>query len=365
MKQSSLHPLHETLGAQFELIGDWEMPAHYGDPVSEHLAIRKGVGIADLSHRGLLQVTGDDRVTWIQSIISNDILPLQPGQWLYSSFMSAKGKILSYFRVYKLEQYLLVEDIGEVGDATFQTFRKFLLYGTKAKMKNCSEIWGILLISGPEAQQLIQTAFGVEVSSLQVHSLLSHNIEGQQLIIGRTQETGEPDFELLCSTKIINTVWERIWATGASIGLRAFGTQARETLRIETGIPKLGPDLNEQIVPPEANLEGKAFSLTKGCYPGQEVVARMDTYGLVKRRLVGLVIDSDAGHIPRPGTKIFSGDREVGWVSSATHSPSLNKTIALGFPLRDFTPPSTALSIEVDGQQYAAVVTTLPFFSSQ
>ena len=365
MKQSSLHSLHKTLGTQLGPIGEWEMPAHYGDPVSEHLAIRKGVGIADLSHRGLLQVTGDDRVTWIQSIISNDILPLQPGQWLYSSFMSAKGKILSYFRVYKLEQYLLVEDAGEIGDATLQTFRKFLLYGTKAKIKNCSENCGMLLISGPEAPQLIQTTFGMDVSCLQMQSLLSHNIEGQQLIIGRAQETGEPDFELLGSKEIIPKAWEQLWTTGASIGLRAFGTQARETLRIEAGIPKLGPDLNEQIVPPEANLEGKAFSLTKGCYPGQEVVARMDTYGLVKRRLVGLVIDSDAGHIPKPGTKIFSGDREVGWVSSATHSPSLNKTIALGFPLRDFTPPNTTLSLQVDSQQYSAIVTALPFFSNR
>ena len=363
MKQSSLHYLHEKLEAQLESIGEWEMPAHYGDPVAEHLAVRKGAGIADLSHRGLMQITGDDRVTWIQSIISNDILPLQEGQWLYSSFMSAKGKILSYFRVYKLEQYLLVEDAGEIGDATLQTFRKFLLYGTKAKIKNCSESWGMLLISGPEAPQLIQTTFGMDVSCLQMQSLLSHNIEGQQLIIGRTQETGEPDFELLGSKEIIPKAWEQLWTTGTSIGLRAFGTQARETLRIEAGIPKLGPDLNEQIVPPEANLEGKAFSLTKGCYPGQEVVARMDTYGSVKRRLVGLVIDSDAGHIPKPGTKIFSGDREVGWVSSATHSPSLNKTIALGFPLRDFTPPNTALSLHVDGQQYSAVVTALPFFS--
>jgi len=278
--------------------------------------------------------------------------------------MSAKGKILSYFRVYKLEEYLLVEDGGEVGDATFQTFRKFLLYGTKAKIKNCSENWGILLISGPEAAQLIQTTFGVDVSGLQMQSFLSHNLEGQRLVIGRTQETGEPDFELLSSTEIITKVWERIWAAGTSIGLRAFGAQARETLRIEAGIPKLGPDLNEHIVPPEANLEGKAFSLTKGCYPGQEVVARMDTYGSVKRRLVGLVIDSNFSHIPKPGTKIFSGDREVGWVSSATHSPSLNKTIALGFPLRDFTTLNTALTVEADGQRFEAVVTKLPFFSN-
>ncbi len=362
MKRSLLHSQHESIGARFAPIGDWEMPANYGDPVAEHLAVREGVRIADLSHRGLLQVTGDDRVTWVQSIISNDILPLRSGQWLYSSLMSHKGKILSYFRVYRLEESLLVEDAGEVGDVTFHTFRKFLLYGTKAKMKDCRERWGILLVSGPNAPQLLQQTFGVEASSLHTHAFLDHDGNGQRLLIARTDETGEQDFELFAPAEPLQPVWERLWEEGTPLGLRAFGTQARETLRLEAGIPKLGPDLNEHIVPPEANLEGKAFSLSKGCYPGQEVVARMDTYGSVKRRLVGLVIDAPEGQVPDPGTKIFSGDREVGWISSAAYAPSLNKTIAFAFPLRDFTTPNTELTVAFDGQRCRAVVQPLPFF---
>ena len=365
MKHSPLHSQHESLGAQFEPTGEWEVSAHYGDPVAEHLAVRKGVGIADLSHRGLLQVTGDDRVTWLQSIISNDILPLQTGQWLYSSFMSHKGKMLSYFRVYRLEDFLLVEDMGEVGDTTFQTFRKFLLYGTKAKMKSCNEGWGLLLVSGPEAPLLLQQTFGVDVSSLNTHSFLSHDFNGQHLHIAKTEETGEYDFELFAPADTFSQVWGQLWEKGETLGLCAFGTRARETLRIEAGIPKLGPDLNEQIVPPEANLAGKAFSLSKGCYPGQEVVARMDTYGSVKRRLVGLVIDSPEGHVPDPGTKIFSGEREVGWISSAAHSPTLNKTIAMAFPLRDFTTPQTELTVANDHQRYPAIVQALPFYQMQ
>jgi len=363
MKHSPLHSQHESLGAKFETIGEWEMPAQYDDAVAEHLAVRKGVGLADLSHRGLLQVTGDDRVTWLQSIISNDILPLTAGQWLYSSFMSHKGKMLSYFRVYRLEDILLVEDTGEVGDTTFQTFRKFLLYGTKAKMKSCNEAWGMLLVSGPEAPQLLQQSFGIDVSGLQTHAFLNHEFQGQQLLIAKTEETGELDFELFSPTELIPQMWEQLRTTGTPMGLRAFGTQARETLRIEAGIPKLGPDLNEQIVPPEANLEGKAFSLTKGCYPGQEVVARMDTYGSVKRRLVGLVIDSPEGHVPNAGTKVFSGDREVGWISSASYSPTLNTTIAMAFPLRDFTAVNTNLTVETNGQRVPAIVHTLPFYT--
>ncbi|MDT7042560.1 aminomethyltransferase family protein [Candidatus Nitronereus thalassa] len=365
MKHSPLHSQHQSLGAQIEPVGEWEMSAHYGNPIAEHLAVRKDVGLADLSHRGLLQVTGNDRVSWLQSIISNDILPLQTGQWLYSSFMSHKGKILSYFRVYCLEEFLLVEDTGEVGDTTFQTFRKFLLYGTKAKMKSCSETWGLLLVSGPKAPQLISRAFGIDASNLKIHSFLKHDFNGQQLLIAKTEETGEHDFELFAPFDVLPAVWEQVWASGTPLGLHAFGTQTRETLRIEAGIPKLGPDLNEQIVPPEANLEGKAFSLTKGCYPGQEVVARMDTYGSVKRRLVGLVIETPVNQVPSPGTKIYKGDREVGWISSATYSPSLQKTIALAFPLRDFTIPKTELSIAHDQHHYPAFVQPLPFYPAR
>jgi aminomethyltransferase len=118
-------------------------------------------------------------------------------------------------------------------------------------------------------------------------------------------------------------------------------------------------------VPPEANLEGTAFSLSKGCYPGQEVVARMDTYGSVKRRLVGLVIEGLGKDLPEAGAKLFSGTREVGWVSSATFSLLLQKTLALGFPLRDFTAPETQLEVEIRDLRYPTSVSTLPFTTSR
>jgi folate-binding protein YgfZ len=147
---------------------------------------------------------------------------------------------------------------------------------------------------------------------------------------------------------------------GATHGMKAVGSRAREALRMEAGLPKAGPDLNEEIVPPEANLEEKAFSLSKGCYPGQEVVARMDTYGHVRRHLVGLVVEGST--IPPRGAKLFSGDREVGWISSATQSPQLGAPIAFGFPLRDFSTPATSLTIEINGKRIGATVQALPLY---
>ena len=359
MKHSRLHEHHLKRGAVLGEAGGWEMPVHYGDPVAEHTAVRQGVGIADLSHRGRIRVTGEDRVKWLQSVISNDILPLAAGQGLYSSFLTHKGKMLSYFRVYALPDSLMLEDVGEIGDTTFQALLKFLLYGTKAKMENCAETWGLLLVSGPKAPAFVRAAFGTDPSSLKPLTFVSVDIGGHAGMLIRTEETGETDMELLLPADGLKTAWDRCWSYGEPLGLRSFGAQALESLRVEAGLPKAGPDLNENIVPPEANLEGKAFSLTKGCYPGQEVVARMDTYGSARRRLVGLVLEDKS--VPSPGSKLFSGDREVGWITSAVQSPSLGKVIAFGFPLRDFTPVGTALTVEIHGERKPATIHALPF----
>jgi folate-binding protein YgfZ len=255
----------------------------------------------------------------------------------------------------------MLEDVGEIGEATYQALRKFLLYGTKAKMDNCGETWGLLLISGPKADGFVKAAFGADVAELKPLTFLMQQIGGHEALLIRTEETGETDIEILLPVDGLPSAWERLWEVGGPMGLKPFGTIARESLRIEAGLPRAGADLTEEIVPPEANLEGKAFSLSKGCYPGQEVVARMDTYGSVRRHLVGLRLEKPV--LPSKGAKIFSGDREVGWVSSATRSPSLDAVIAFGFPLRDFSAPGTALTVEIEGQRHEATVTSLPFYT--
>lgn len=361
MKVLSLHQQHQSLGATFHPYGEWEVPIHYGNAFLEYEAIHQQAGLADLSSRGKVLVTGDDRITWLQSIISNDILPLKPGQGRYSAFMNHKGKILSYFRVFLHHDTLFIEDVGEAGDQTYQALRKFLLYGTKAKLQNELERWGILLVTGPSSPKVLQQAFDVDVVSLQVLDTIPFTLDNTQGYIARTEETGETDFELFAPVEGLPSLWSHLLKAGKGVDLQPVGREALETSRIERGLARLGPELNEKIVPPEANLEGIAFSLSKGCYPGQEVVARMDTFGSVKRRMVGLIIESEDRRLPEAGAKLFSGPREVGWTASATFSPLLKKPIALGFPLRDFAKPQTTLEIEIQGHRVPASVSALPF----
>lgn len=362
MKQSPLHEAHVKAGAQFGEVAGWNVPQHYGEPAAEYQAVRERVGVADLSHRGTARVTGEDRGKWLQSILSNDVLALTPGSGLYSGFLTHKGKMLSYFRVYLLQEAVLLEDVGDLGDATYQALRKFLLYGTKAKLEDCGETWGALLVSGPQAGDLVRESFEVDVGSLAPLSFRTREIGGQEALIIRTEETGGLDCEVLLPAPALAAAWERLWSVGPRFGLKPFGRQTHEVLRLEAGLPLAGAELTEDIVPPEANLEGKAFSLSKGCYPGQEVVARMDTYGSVRRRLVGLVLEP--GPLPSRGAKLFSGAREVGWVTSAVQSPALAKPIALGFPLRDFSKPGTELTLDIGGERRPATVHPLPFIQT-
>ena len=356
-----LHEQHQALGAMFQPNGDWEIPAHYGSPQEEYAALHTHAGLADLSSRGRVIVTGEDRITWLQSIISQDILPLQPGQGRYSTFMDHKGKMLSYFRVFIRPEHVVIEDVGEAGEQTYAALRKFLLYGTKAKMAKGIGSHGLLLLSGPKAAEILKAALDIAVESLAPLESIHFPFEGIEGFLTRTEETGMADFELFVPLEALAPLWIHLLKTGEPKGLKPVGKATLETARIEAGFPRLGPDINDRIVPPEANLEGIAFSLSKGCYPGQEVVARMDTYGSVKRRLVGLVIEGTENDVPQVGAKLFSGTREVGWVSSATFSPLLNKPIALGFPLRDFTQPTTQLEVETQGQKFSASVSTPPF----
>ena len=361
MNTLPLHDQHQALGASFQSHGDWEIPTHYGNPQSEYETLHTSAGLADLSSRGRAIVTGDDRITWLQSIISQDILPLQPGQGCYSTFMDHKGKMLAYFRVFIRPEEVVIEDVGEVGEHTFAALRKFLLYGTKAKMVKGSESQGLLLLSGPKAAEILKATLEIEVGNLTSLQSMPFSFEGAEGFLARTEETGTADFELFVPLKAFSSLWTHLLKTGDPLRLKPIGKTTRETARIEAGLPRLGPDINERIVPPEANLEEIAFSLSKGCYPGQEVVARMDTYGSIKRRLVGLVIEGTDNDIPEAGAKIFSGTREVGWVSSSTFSPFLQKPIALGFPLRDFTKPDMHLEIETLNRRLPAHVSSLPF----
>src|SRR2546428_7591619 len=180
--------------------------------------------------------------------------------------------MVTYFRVYQLGEALMLEDVGEIGDVTHSALRKFLLFGTKAKMENCAETWGLLLISGPKAPEFVRAAFGTDPSSLKPLSFVPLDIDGHASILIRSEETGETDVGILLPADGLKAAWDRCWSHGEPLGLRPFGAHALESLRVEAGLPQTGPGLNGNIVPHGPKSAGQEVRLSKSVYPGQESV---------------------------------------------------------------------------------------------
>ena len=198
-----------------------------------------------------------------------------------------------------------------------------------------------------ERLRWLTAAFDTDVRALETCCILISATIGGRPPWSSHEETGEPDYEISLPPTAFGPAWEQLMTAGAPFGHQAGGSQASEALRIEAGSPKQAPTSTKRSCRRKPIWKGRPSASRKGCYPGQEVVARMDTYGNVRRHLVGLILKGRT--VPPKGSKLFSGDREVGWISSATQSSALKAPIAFGFPLRDFTAAGTTLTIEADG----------------
>lgn len=339
--------------------------AHDGDPKAECAIVRNGVGIANVSHRGKLKVSGVDRATYLQGLVTNDMLTLVDGIGMYCAILTPKGKMQSYFRIFGIDETFVIDLDGEATDKTYQLLKRYLLYGTKAKLENVTESYGHLTIHGPLSETLLTKVCDHPLPELAIPHCAKASIATHQLVIAKTDECGEDGYDLLMPVESITPVWEQIWDTATSNNIQPFGTigtEALEILRIETGTPRYGRELDEEVFPAEAWLEEKAISLSKGCYMGQETVARIDTYGDVKRRLAGVTISGNS--LPEHGTELIGKDedpRAAGRVTSAIHSPSLNQVIGLAYLRKKYLNPGTELTLTFDGKTHNATVVNLPF----
>jgi folate-binding protein YgfZ len=178
----------------------------------------------------------------------------------------------------------------------------------------------------------------------------------------RRSYTGEPGYLLRTAAEMLPPLWQTLWSHATACDARAAGVDAFTMARIEAGVPVYGQDMTEATIPIEANLE-TAISYTKGCYVGQEVIARIEARGHVNRKLVGLRLSGDT--VPASGATIVSPQREVGWITSATYSPALHQNIAMGYVRREVMAPGTTLDVQTDGTSLTATVVALPFYPPQ
>ncbi|HLG21872.1 MAG TPA: aminomethyltransferase family protein, partial [Candidatus Manganitrophaceae bacterium] len=322
MPQLILHARHEQKGAQYALYGGWTLPEHYGDPLSEYRAVRERVGMADISYQGMFLITGRDRLPFLQNLVSNDLKLLTERKGVYATLLTHKGRVLSDIYLYPLPDALFMEVEGTIAENTRQHLMRFKL---ASQVKIERPPWGALLLSGPHARALLEKATGGPLPPLEEKALFQKEIEGIPTTFVKRSITGEEDFRLYFPEEGLEKLWERLLSAGSEYGISPVGQAALETLRVEAGRPRYGTDIDEHIIPIEAGLEAEAISYTKGCYPGQEVIARIQTYGHVNKHLSGLILEGKT--LPQKGDKVFQDEKELGWITGATLSPFVGKVI--------------------------------------
>ena len=337
-----LHPQHQALGARFGELRGRELVLGYRG--GEEETLRTDAGLVDLSAREVVAVTGPDRVSFVQGMVTQDVEKLPEGGVAPAALLTAKGAMVSDARVIRLpaEVLLLVEP--GFGPVVREALQRFLISEDAEVAERSTELAQLALV-GPRAEAVVQTALGDSPAAGRAAAFDQDGISGWVL----PQGLGLPGVDVLVPVASLPKTFDRLLATGAV----PVGFEALEVLRVERGTPRFGADLDEKTIPLEAHLQS-AISYEKGCYIGQEVIARATFRGHVNRQLVGLSFDT----LPPPRTELFVGDRRVGWVTSAVQSPIFG-TIGLGYAHRDVARPGTALVLA--GGAGPVTVRALPF----
>ena len=359
MKRTSLYEIHHALGATFtESYEDWQLVGHFTDPDQEHRAVRQDVGVIDLSHHGRLGLTGADRAAYLHRIISNDVEGLSVGEGNYATILTNRGKIIADMKVYVFEESIGIETNAETTSILYQELDKYLI-ADDVTIEDFTERTGAVGVHGPKSAELLQDVFGFDVGSLLEYHSIIHEIDGQRIICVRANETGEVGYNLCTASESMEWLWDTILTKGRTFGTEPVGLTALNSLRIEAGIPQYGAELDDSVFPGEAELE-QAISFEKGCYIGQEIVARMKYRGHPNRLLRGFEIASDIP--PQSGDRLFDEDKEIGWITSAVVSPTLGKTIGMGYVRTAFTDEDSEVKVEMADGQVNVTVRLLPFY---
>jgi glycine cleavage system T protein (aminomethyltransferase) len=361
MSSLSLHEFHAGLNAQFSEINDAEIVAHYGDWLAEHAALKDFAGVLDLSFRGRLCLLGADRKTFLNGQVTNNVKDLKVGEGCYAAIITAKGKMQSDLNIYNLENEILLDFEPGLSETVKQRLEKYII-SEDVQVVDVTPHYGLLSVQGPKSAEVVNSLpLGFVLPNNALHFSTVKNETLGEIYLMNQPRVGSVGFDLFIPTNSLAAVADKLIAAAKQIGGRACGWNALEAARIEAGIPRFGADMDETNLPPEAGLDSRAVSYTKGCYIGQEVIARIRTYGQVAKALRGLRLADDLKTLPTKGDKLFLGEKEVGYVTSAIASPTFKTNIALGFVRREANKVGTELILRTKDGDSAVRIVDLPF----
>jgi len=359
LHQTPLHDRHVALGAKLIESGGWLMPVQYAGIIEEHRAVRERAGLFDLSHMGELFVEGPDAGAALAHALVTNPPTLAEGRAHYSMIVAPDGGIIDDLIVYRLgpERFLVVANASNaqvVSDALAER-----LDGFKAVLDDRSLATALVAIQGPRSVEIVRPLTDVDLDALRYYAIAEGTVAGIPALVARTGYTGEDGFEVFVDTARAGELWDALMAAGAGHGLAPIGLGARDTLRLEAGMPLYGNELDRTTNPFEANL-GRVVKFDKADdFIGRAALEKAARDG-VARRLVGLVMRGRG--IARHGYPVHAGERETGVVTSGTQSPTLGEAIAMAHVATADAEPGTMLDVEIRGQRVPAEVVALPFY---
>ena len=362
MNPLALHDFHHLLGSRFLEVNGLEVVDHYGDIVAEHTALRQTVGLLDLGFRGRLCLLGADRKSFLNGQVTNNVKDLAVGRGCYAALVTAKGKMESDLNIYCLENELLLDFEPGLTAAVQARLEKFII-AEDVQTADVAPHYGLLSLQGPGAAAVLQTlSLPVPSPALAVHAL--PHAEWGEIYVTNQPRLGGAGFDLFFPAAALPAAAETLLTDVRASGGLACGWSALEIARIEAGLPRFGADMDNSTLPPEAGLDSRAVSYSKGCYIGQEVIARIRTYGQVARALRGLRLPDELAALPKKGDKLLHDGKEVGFITSAAVSPTLKANIALGYVRKEANAPGTRLQLQTPTAPRPVLIVPLPFVAT-
>jgi aminomethyltransferase len=346
---------HIAAGAKMVPFAGYNMPVQYRGITAEHLAVRKNVGLFDLSHMGEFEVAGPGALEFLQKVTTNNVAALAPGKIQYSCMTYPEGGIVDDLLVYRLpDRFFLVVNASNL-QKDFDWLSSHRTGGVT--LVDRSQELGLLAIQGPNAHKVMALLTDYDLENMGYYTCATAKVAGQEILFSRTGYTGEDGFELYIPNALCEGVWRVVTAAGAKHGMELIGLGARDSLRLEMKMALYGNDIDQTTTPVEAGLSW-IVDFNKD-FVGSPVVKKQKETGPT-RRLVCLEIEGKV--FPRHGYDIADERGIVGKVTSGTFSPSLQKPIAMGYVPSDKSKIGATVEVVIRDARYRATVVKPPFY---
>jgi aminomethyltransferase len=359
MKTTPFTDIHIALGAKMLPFAGYNMPVEYSGIKDEHVTVRNGVGVFDVSHMGEIWVKGDKALCFLQNVTSNDVAVLKPGEAQYSCFPNNTGGIVDDLLVYYFEpnKYMLVVNASNI-EKDYNWLISNNIEGVE--IENSSDAIAQLAVQGPFAAKALQKLTTIKLDTIKYYTFEVGTFAGvDNVIVSATGYTGAGGFELYFYKENARQIWDAVFDAGNEFGIKPIGLGARDTLRLEMGFCLYGNDIDDNTSPIEAGLGCITKVNDTKNFIGKDLVLKVKSEG-VKKRLRGFKM-IDKG-IPRHGYQIFNQNNElIGEVTSGTISPVLNIGIGMGYIHAEYASVGNEVYIQVRNKMLKAIVVKTPF----